>query len=153
MLTALTLSKATRGLSVNALRGLFFSLFVASLIGVSGCGPKDTKNSVSGKVTLNGEPVDGIVAFVGSDNKEVTGPTKPDGSYEIIGAPVGQVKIIVKRLPNANKPTVAPPKDAPAMPSTNNGVPPPVKYGATTTSDLSFEVKKGKQIYDIKLTP
>jgi len=129
-------------------------LFVALLVGLSGCDKKgdEAANSVSGKVTLNGEPVAGIITFVGADNKEVSGPIKPDGTYTVANPPAGQVKILVKGM-GGTLPTATPPKEAGGNMPKMGGVSPPAKYSAVNTTDLKFEVTSGKQKHDITLTP
>src|SRR4051812_18600270 len=97
----------------RVLQSLSLSLFVALLVGLSGCDKKgdEAANSVSGKVTLNGEPVSGVVIFVGADNKEYPSPIKPDGSYSVPNPPTGQVKILVKGM-GGTLPSATPPKEA-----------------------------------------
>jgi len=138
------------------LRGLPLPLFVALLVGLSGCDKKadEAANSVSGKVTLNGEAVAGTVVFVGADNKEVPAPIKPDGSYTVPNPPTGKVKVLVKGM-LGSAPVATPPKDSGSMPKMGggSGVAPPAKYGAVASTPLSFEVTSGKQKYDIPLPP
>jgi len=130
-------------------------LFLALLVGVSGCGsgPKEAANSVSGKVTLNGSAVSGTVSFVGPDNKEsMPAPIKPDGTYTVADPPQGKCKILVKGMGGtATGVGSAPVKDSPAM--TGQSVAPPAKYASITTTDLTFDVQSGKQKYDIELKP
>jgi hypothetical protein len=137
------------------LRALSLSLFVALLVGLSGCDKKanDPADSVSGTVKLNGESVSGMVAFVGADNKEVISPIKPDGSYVVANPPKGKCKVLVKGMLGTGP--IAPPKDAGNMPKmgSGSGANPPAKYGAVNTTTLEFEVTSGKQKYDITLTP
>jgi len=121
------------------------------VLGVSGCGTKGAANSVSGKVTLNDEPVKGLVVFVGADNKEVSAPTNPNGTYTLDNPPLGQVKVLVKTVGPVGVDT-PPPKDAPNMPKAG-GVAPPAKYASAATSGLTYEVKAGKHTYDIPLKP
>jgi hypothetical protein len=126
-------------------------LFAALLIGASGCntGPKESANQVSGKVTLNGNPVTGSVYFVGADGKESpAGLIKGDGTYNVPDPPQGKVKVLVKGMAGGAGPA-APVKDAPSMPG--QSVPPPAKYGAAATTDLETEIKPGKQTYNIEL--
>jgi hypothetical protein len=132
-------------------------LLLASLVILTGCsGSRGDANSVTGKVKLQpgDKPVSGIVHFVYADGKEVTAPTGEGGTYKIIAAPPGQVKILVKAMPGATivapKGGEMPGKDAPVSTSAG-GVPPPQKYGVSQSSDLSYEVKAGKQTHDIEL--
>ena len=145
----------------NGLRCILgVSFIAASLFLVAGCGSggKDAKDQVTGKVTLDGKPVSGVVSFVFGD-KEISSPIGTDGTYQIISPPTGTNKIYVKGGLGAGAPTVKgemPKSGAPEMPKLggdSTGVAPPTKYGAVTTSGLTFEVKGGKQTYDIVLTP
>jgi len=129
------------------------------VVGTTGCGDgKGAKNSVSGKVTLNGENVGGTVTFVTVDTKkEFVSPIKQDGTYQIDNPPPGQVKVVVKGMGMGA--TVKPPpagKDVakmPEMPGSAQGKEPPAKYASEKTTPLTYEVKTGKQTYDIPLTP
>src|SRR4051812_37169789 len=74
-------------------------LCAASFAIAAGCGSggKDAKNQVTGKVTLDGKPVNGVIVFVGSDNKEYSSPIgSADGHYQIIDAPNGSMKVYIK---------------------------------------------------------
>ena len=131
---------------------------VTLLVGV-GCGKKDEgpKNFVAGKVTLNGEPVAGMVVFTGPGNKEVSSPINIDGSYRVADPAVGQNTIVVKSAPGMSMaPAGSPPKDAPpltgASGSAKMGVAPPAKY-ASPGNGLKYDVKGGKETHDIKLEP
>lgn len=83
------------------------STLAAALIGVIGCGgPSPVK--VSGKVTLNGQAVEGIsVQFVpvASDGKNAIGSTKADGSFDLTtienkdGALPGDYKVVLTYVP------------------------------------------------------
>jgi hypothetical protein len=156
MLTASNLSNANRFLTARVLCGVSLALCIVSLAAVSGCdGSKKAKNSVTGKVSLDGEPVAGSITFVSATNKEEVTPIKPDGTYLIENLPPGTYKVLVKSMLGGK--LVAPPKDKggaemPSMPGSSKGVDPPEKYASATSSDLTFEVKTGKQTYDIPLS-
>jgi len=148
----------SRSWSARRHLGLGFGLLCAAVVLAAGCAKKD-KDSVSGKVTLGGQPVAGIVTFA-YDKSEISAPTTADGSYIFTAPPPGQVKVTVKPLPGAGAGALAPPPkggpDMPSMPAgtaSGQGVPPPAKYGSPATSDLSYEVKAGKQTYNIDLKP
>jgi hypothetical protein len=124
-------------------------LLLAVTAGLGGCGPPNKVNdSVTGKVTLKGQPVAGEVIFVGSDRKEVGSPIGADGSYQIYNPPKGEVQILVKGFPGA---AVEPPKDAPPRPGAG-GAAPPARY-ARPNNGLTMTVTGGKQTHDVPLTP
>ncbi len=122
-----------------------------TLTGCGGVGKGGAADSVSGKVTLDGQPVAGEVFFVGSDKKEVGSPIGPEGNYEISNPPKGDVLIVVKGKPGI--PSIPGAKAAPDLPPppTATGVAPPAKYGQPNNG-LKFTVTGGKQVYDIVLT-
>jgi len=131
----------------------FCGLIVASLVAVVGCGGGSSgpgKDSVSGKVTLNGAAVSGTVTFIGPDNRPVESPIRPDGGYTIEKPSVGANRITVRGMLQPKLPKDAPPTGTTAG---GSGASPPEKYANPNTSNLSFEVKGGKQTYDIPLTP
>jgi len=133
---------------------------VLPLVGCSGKGgPKD---SVSGTVTLNGKSVAGTVHFIYSDGKELSSPIGSEGTYLIPNPAPGQVKIVVKPLAGSTPgglvgpPTakdLAMPKDAadPGGVGAAKGETPPLKYQSATSTDLTYEVQKGKQTHNIEL--
>jgi hypothetical protein len=135
--------------SCRAARALLL-LVGPALAGVCGCVRSPT--SVSGRVTLNNEPVSGIVTFIGTGGEEASAPIAPDGEYVLPNPPLGPCKVTVKRFPGA--PTGERPKGGPAvtieMPRA--GPPPPARY-ASVDNGLQFEVKQGKQKFDIPLKP
>jgi len=136
-------------LTVRTLRttwAVSLTLLIAAIL-AAGCGEKQAANVVSGKVTLDGEPVSGTVVFIGADSKEASAPTNLEGAYKIENPPLGQCKVLVRGM--AGLTGTAPPKDAPSM--GKQGAAPPPKYGAVTTTDLSYEVKAGKHTYNIEL--
>jgi len=122
------------------------------LVLTTGCrGDKEPKDSVSGKVTMGGQAVAGVVNFVYPDGKKVASPLGADGSYKFFSPPVGQVKVVVEGMPGV----VAPPPmkggpELPKMPGAS-GVAPPAKYGSANTTDLTYEVKAGAHVHNIDL--
>jgi len=159
MLTDLTLSTAKRYFSARVPGALSLAILVAILSGVTGCdkGPKGAKDSVSGTVKMNGENVTGTVAFVGSDNTNKESPIKPDGTYQIDDPPQGQVKVLVKGMGGpTGAPALKPPAGGPEMPSMpgmGKGATPPAKYASAATTPLTYDVKPGKQTFNIDLAP
>jgi hypothetical protein len=139
-------------------RWFALSLLSSTLALAAGCGGggEDAKNEVSGKVTVGSQPVAGIVIFYYPDGVELSAPTNAEGHYTIPNAKTGSVKVYVKALPGATVRGSMPkggaemPKDGPATQGAA-GVPPPARYTVLATSGLSYEVKGGKQTYDIPL--
>ena len=126
---------------------------------LTGCGgnPGANVNSITGKVTLDGQVVGGTVTFVYDDKKseDKMTPISPTGEYVITDPPPGNVKIVVKGMQTGAGPLVAPPtKDAPKMAELpgSSGVNPPAKYESAATTPLTYEVKKGKHKHDLTLT-
>jgi len=132
-------------------------LLLPVLLFLFGCsGSKGDGNVVSGKVKLGDKPVAGVVHFVYADGKELTAPISLEGGYAITKAPTGQVKILVKGQPGSGQVIAPKGTEIPGgkdMPTTGGGVPPPAKYSVAGTSDLTYDVKAGKQTHDITLSP
>lgn len=134
------------------------------------CGCSKGKATVNGKVTFNNQPVGvGTVTFWTSDNRSAQAPLKPDGSYSMPDAPVGEVKITVTTPPPKMGPMTMekPPPGMKGMPAdmipegagdaANPGkmkiVPIPDKYKEVSTTPLTYTVTKGTNEFNIILTP
>lgn len=66
---------------------------------MSGCGGSDGVETatVSGTVTLDGNPIEGVEVFFNTDKFEGYGKTDSDGKYRLInGAAVGNNKVFMK---------------------------------------------------------
>jgi len=140
-------------------RSLLAGVLVA-FVAVVGCGPSGPSDVVTGKVSLNGQPVTGTVVFVAADGKTVEGVAGPDGNYMISNPPKGEVSIIVKAMPGMGGPGPAMPKDMTgkdAMGKTAGGmgqaVAPPGKYASQNNGLSKFTVTGGKQTHNIDLAP
>ena len=133
----------------------FDRAFLLLLAGaLAGCGGKSdgAKDSVYGKVTLNGQPVTGQVVLIGSDNKEISSLIAADGEYRIVNPPKGEARVLVKGRSGA-APTTRGVTKGPEMPGmSGRSAAPPSKY-ATAAGGLKFTVTGGDQKYDITLTP
>jgi hypothetical protein len=108
------------------------------LLAAFGCGGSHGKGTVSGTVTLDGQPLlAGKIAFVPAEGAGVSADIKEDGTYTATDVPAGEVKVIVETA--SLKPIVDQAKGAGAK-----GV--PAKYasgssggpGATTTPDANM---------------
>ena len=127
--------------------------------------------SVSGKVTIDNEPVTaGNVLFVTEDGRlSAIGRLRGDGTYTAPEPPLGPVRIAVQTETFRNRPAMQP---TPGPRSGDGGVqgasrgiePPdpkeigiiykeiPGKYEKPETSGLTYTVKKGNQEHNIPLT-
>jgi hypothetical protein len=153
----------TGSIPVCCRAGLILAV-VAVLFSSAGCGKPKT-NTVSGKVTLNGEPVAGEVTFIGPSKKKTSSPIT-DGKYKVVDVEAGENQITVAtlgaggpaRVGPANMPQGMqgipgdPMKGMPVPSEGSTGKPPPEKY-ATPGNGLSFDVKPGSNDYDITLQP
>jgi hypothetical protein len=160
-----------KSVSSRGRRGLRASGLGVLLILSAGCSSKGT---VSGKVMVNDQPVRrGTVTFLASGSTWVSAvPIGEDGSYTVVNAPPGPVKITVASaapnpraggklkarkgagqeedantddMPQSVRNRFNPGESGPAGPSV------PKKYNKPETSELTYEVKPGKQEYDIQL--
>jgi hypothetical protein len=139
------------------------ALSLSVLVWSAGCS-KGAKDSVTGKVTLNGQKVTGTLTFTGPDKKSVTAPINPDGTYLIENPSKGDNTITVQGLgtgpgaaPANTFAPVTPDKGADLMKDKSikgdtMGSPPPTKY-ATEAGGLKYTVKGGKETHNIELTP
>jgi len=155
-------SRSRRGFGVGGLGVL--------VILSAGCSSKGT---VSGKVTVNDQPVRrGTVTFTAASDKVWASsvPIGEDGSYTIVNAPPGPVKITVASADsNPRLRTKFKDRKGPAAEDANtDDMPPsvrnrfnpgasagspsvPKRYNDAETSGLTYEVKPGKQEHDIQL--
>lgn len=142
--------------NTHRLRLVLVLTFIAAVLGIAGCGKSGggAKDSVTGKVSLNGQPVSGQVIFIGSDNKEYGSPIGTEGNYQIIGAPKGEATILVKALGATMTPGPKGPggkaPEMPGMPATSGATAPPARYG-TAAGGLKITITGGEQKHDIEL--
>jgi hypothetical protein len=116
----------------------------SALLSLAGCGGT---GEVSGKVTYNGTALPGgLVTIYDSQNGAKQGLIK-DGSYNIPDVAMGPAQICVETSPpivsgiNQKNPPTLP--FGPYMPI-------PAKY-KEKKNGIAYEVKKGKQDFDLKL--
>ena len=136
----------------------------ALLLQLVGCG--GATGSLSGKVTLDGQPVTtGSVIFTnGNSAQNQLASIQSDGSYKADGVPVGDVKVAVSVPPSggsmpadAAKSAKLPPgipadhPAAKAYAASSGGANVPKEYTDPTTSNLTVKVAGGSQTYDIPL--
>ena len=156
----------------KGVRGLALCPCVLCLLALSGCGSEKTAH-VSGRVTYKGEPVlDGEITMVTNKDGRVDWSFIRDGDYTIHRAPVGEVTVTVRgrtvRTPNTN---AAGGRDAyiqkkreqyerekrgePIVEEVEPDDPArvPAKYSQVQTSGIIYNVKPGKQEYNLDLKP
>jgi hypothetical protein len=131
---------------------------------LGGCGGGPPTGTVSGTVTLDGQPLKtGTVTFVTSENRQYHG-TIQEGAYRVEKVPIGEVKIAIsvptpppmpKGVPQGQ---FGPPKGAgapeEALKAYSGGgqyIQIPSHYTDPERSGLRYEVKPGSQTYDIPL--
>jgi hypothetical protein len=126
------------------------ALLMLAAVGCAGRG------DVSGKVTYQGKPlVFGTVQFEASDKTLKQANIKEDGTYSVVGVPVGEAKVAVSSLN---------PQSSDFQPLQREGQPPrkpprevkgwfpiPTDYQDLSKAKLTFTVKRGQNPYDIDL--
>src|SRR5262249_14212987 len=154
------------------MRGMFRSLLILVVVlAVAGCGK--SKGSLSGKVTLNGEPLSyGQVSAYNDKNELVAQSTIMEGEYELGDVPVGPVTLTVRTHQPGGAPvglTMPEPSDRRLVPNdafkgflksqpeaVQKAVaklkPAPLKYGSAKDSGLTATVAAGSTTYNIELT-
>lgn len=126
--------------------------FATALLALLGCGGGGggSKDSVSGKITHNGQSVAGTVTFVGADKQEHNGPIM-DGKYTVGNLPKGEYQVLVKGITPGGTPLV-PVKGEKAAEGAGaaSGAAPPEKY-SKPGNGLTFTSAGGEQKHDIDL--
>jgi hypothetical protein len=93
----------------------------AAVLGVlltAGCGAP----SVSGKVTFNGQPLNGgAVTFHGADGQTGMSWIDPEGNYSVPKAPAGEVKVTVVVAQSRPRPELPIQKEVPVHPGNKGG--------------------------------
>src|SRR5262245_43896 len=142
----------------NAALSLGVSSGVALLLLLAGgCASKGKGGDVvSGKVTVNGQPVQGEVVFLGEGGKQARTLTNAEGGYVIENPPKGELTILVRAVSIGAPPP--PPKDVAragmdTMAVSPGTVSPPRKYAQPNNGLPKFTVTGGKQTHDVTLTP
>lgn len=143
--------------------GRWASLAILGLLAWSGCnsgGYSGPTGTVTGTVTLNGEPVPAgtNVAFVSDEGHTAAARVETGGQYKLAIAgkghqiPVATYKVMVSPPVDTSPVDYNAPMDAPAPePAKPEEQAIPVKFHSTTTSGLSYKVEAGSNTIDIKL--
>ena len=130
-------------------RSLASAAACLALAGLIGCGGSASdKATISGKVTYNGKPVTGgTLTLYSSTGAPYPVSIKEDGTFNVSGAPIGQMGVGIDTGPAR----VAPPAGSTA-PQGPPHVDIPAKYKDPKTSGLTWDVKAGKNTKDFDLT-
>ena len=149
-------------LTKNVWRFRIATVLFIGVLGLSGCGQNEKMVKVTGKVTLNKQPVtSGSVSFVGEPFAG-NAPIKPDGTYELLEAPVGkELAISVRTAPGGPGPKSGPvaPKGVDltgmmAPEAKGKGVRIPMKYSDPKASGLKYTpTSDSVNTHDIDLVP
>jgi hypothetical protein len=123
------------------------------LMALSGCSRSNFESSVSGTVTLDGQPIGpGFLVFApaAGDTNPANGAIQTDGSYELktandAGLNAGKYKVSVTIL---DQPDVPPGERSYVVAKSRI----PEKYSDMTTSSLEFDVQSGSNTIDIRLS-
>ncbi len=128
-------------------------LWPALLAVLLGCGDDSQLGRVHGTVQLDGKPLTtGTVRFVPDAGRAAQGEIQPDGTYTLgtygtsDGALLGTHRVAIVAYEASDNTRPAYEVRTPNRPLV------PQKYLATGTSDLSFDVKPGKNRADFDLT-
>jgi hypothetical protein len=132
-------------------------LMVLAPFALAGCGSSGKAlGTVEGKVTVDGSPANaGSVTFASTGGQSLSGQIQPDGTYKVVGVPVGPAKVFLSPPPQMPAVAAAPKgsADMPGGPATvAKPVPIPRKYINAESSGLSTTVKSGSNKYDIEAT-
>ena len=129
--------------SCTKMRNSRCSVFVLVAMVLTGCGGADDTPSlgyVTGKVTLNGTPLEGVILVFKPDNgRAATGTTNAEGEYElefaygVNGCKVGPNNVALELPLGSTKAKALPPR-------------------YTSQSELEADVKEGSNTFDFPLT-
>ena len=135
----------------------FFVLSAACMAGCGGSPDGPEMAPISGTVMLDGKPLVGAEVFFVANGFEGYGKTKESGQYSLVrGAPVGECKVYISKLPEAEVGASDLPDDiagdpeqmaamGQAMAASGRGVKPllPPEFSDPEKTKLSFNVPSG----------
>jgi len=123
-------------------------LFAAALLTALGCDSGPRTGEVSGTISYDGKPVEkGAITFVPIDGKATTeGGNIVGGKYTAAKVPVGNAKVYINGTKVIGKKKAYNTKDSPEVDLYDELL--PDKYSNQGTTELTFEVKPGKNEKD-----
>lgn len=131
---------------------------------LTGCSSEGKVGVVSGMVTVDGKPTEGIaLTFAGADGRVATAATDAQGHYTASGVPVGVVTVTaysmsddggetdgtIMKTRGAADPSRPPP---PATPAKKKGSKVAARFADPSTSGLTHTVTEGESKYDVTLS-
>lgn len=133
------------------LLGLMIGLLVVSPA-LWGCGGKGGVGTVSGTVTLDGQPLaDGLITFIPADgNSPTAGGKIAAGSYSVEASRGSQKVVINATKVTGSRKAYANDPNSPVITTTAEIL--PKKYSDALTTELTVEVKGGSNTADFNLT-
>jgi len=154
------------GFKLTASTFFSFTLICLTTLAISGCSGDDGSYSgptgtVSGTVTLDGNPVAANVSFMNTEKGyTASGAADSSGKYSLSSngsssIPVGKYQVAVT-APPAKEMTPEEAMEA-SMKSEDGSTPVaesaiPAKYNSPGGSGLTFEVKEGDNSFEVKMT-
>jgi hypothetical protein len=122
----------------------------ALTLAAAGCGERVKLGRVSGRVTYKGQAVPtGAVTFLPDPGgPPATAAIGPDGTYTLVTPDVGDGAVVGRHAVMITALQAAPAREA------HDPLPPPiipVRYGNTSTSGLTADVKDGENTIDFDL--
>lgn len=136
----------------RSLQGIAFGLpvLLLGLLIISGCGGKGGGTTVSGTVTVQGKPVEGVAVMISPQTGQpITASTDANGNFTL-QAPAGSYKVAISKTQTRVPPGVDPEANPDAVTIEYLT---PQKYASPTTSGLTLEVKPGMEPVTWDLTP
>lgn len=130
--------------------------FLVCLLVVSpaflGCSGKGGMGTVSGNVTLDGQPLaDGLISFIPADgNSPTAGGTIKNGAYTVQASRGAQKVVINATKVTGSRKAYADDPNSPVITTTAEIL--PKKYSDALTTELTVEVKAGSNKADFQLS-
>ena len=122
---------------------------ICVIVVLAGCGKTSDKGTVTGNVTLDGQPIKtGLIRFMPVDGKTTTADSViTDGKFNA-SVPPGDKKVLISAQKVTGQRRVYETPDSPMTDVVQEQV--PVRYNAQTT--LTYSVTAGSQQKDFELT-
>jgi hypothetical protein len=130
---------------------------LVGLMLLAGCGSKGAKGAVSGKLTYNGQPVNGALLTLYPGQYPI--PVSQEGEFNVTAVPNGEYKVVVEGTPGQSGPPLVgiPPekmaeaKEKAAKMSTPATIKFPDKYKSEATTPLKMTISGGSQNLNLEL--